>query len=395
MYEQMKELHINFWNYMPLPIQSKKDVLDWKEMGMTTVMTGEGVYQDEKDAKHVAEVLEECQRQNMPAIIFDSNFRITKLAEVGEAEFRKTVREAVAFYERFPAAQYAFVWDEPGTEEQWEQMYLACKILRETSKQIKPFCSLNHYCGQARKKVVKKLEDYYAACKPDFLLYNCYSQCFDEPENQEQGLENFFYNLNIFSRFAQEKNLPLATSLISCGHWAFRCPNADDLRWQLFVSAAHGVTGMYWFHPLKVTRYGTGGFNYRQFATVDGERTQFFETLKEENVFFYKTMEAVGLTKGATLEKVYHVFRSYGGFPYFEKGEDEYVFAVKNPYNRPLVLSRFKRADGKRVIMLVNNGQRGFASVELQFQEGLERYNTHAYLAPGGAAFVVIDENKK
>ena len=40
--------------------------------------------------------------------------------------------------------------------------------------------------------------------------------------------------------------------------------------------------------------------------------------------------------EGAEIEKVYHVFRSYGGAQYFEKGEDEYVFDIINPKNKPL-----------------------------------------------------------
>ena len=107
-------------------------------------------------------------------------------------------------------------------------------------------------------------------------------------------------------------------------------------------------------------------------------------------------METHKLSVGAKLEKVYHVFRSYGGFPYFEKGEDEYVFEILNPENQPLILSRFLCADGRRVIMLVNNSQTKSASVTVVFHEKWGISSKFDWLAPGAALFIdIFNENGK
>ncbi|MBQ4268623.1 MAG: hypothetical protein IJB97_03115 [Clostridia bacterium] len=389
-----EKMQISAWNYIDARYQGAEDVRRWKEMGLTLVMTGGVDFCNPVRAAKIAEVLEECERQGMDAIVREDQFDIRAYLDQGKEAFEKKATEALRFYEKFPAVKYVFVWDEPMNDEQWSAMGEVCSFIQNTSKKIKGFCSLNHYCGAAKKDLYEKLDRYVETCNPDILLYNCYSQCFDREEDREQGLENYFINLKLFSEYAKAHGLILATSLVCVGHWSIRMPTQDDICWQLNTAAANGVRQAYWFHPFErldetpfnQTSYRGHPINYR------GEPTAIYQPLCYENNHWLANMKGFGIYEDAKLEKVYHVFRSYGGFPYFYKGEDEYVWEIKNPYNRPLILSRFVKADGKRVLMLVNNAQRGCADVTVVFNKELNRPNKSGYLAAGAAMFIELDK---
>ena len=75
------------------------------------------------------------------------------------------------------------------------------------------------------------------------LCYDCYTQM--NPE--EEGTDRFFLNLKYYSDAAKAAKLPLWTTLLSVGHYRYREPNEDDLRWQLSAAAACGCKGILWF----------------------------------------------------------------------------------------------------------------------------------------------------
>lgn len=386
------KLQINFWNYNDAANQSAEDVKRWKEMGMTMVMTGGVDYTAPERAAGVASVLEECERQGMTAIVFEDQFDIRTYMRQSREEFEAKALAALRFYEQFPAAKYVFVWDEPGNDEQWNAMGEVCAFVRNNSKQIRGFCSLNHYCGQPRATLYARLDRYLETCRPDILLYNCYSQCFEKEEEKEQGLENYFTNLKLFHDYAEKHGLTLATSLTCVGHWQTRTPTQEDIRWQLSTAIAHGVNQIYWFHPLEFLTDPADRWQFRQYpVNYKGEPTATYEPFCYENNRLLAEAKKYGLLEGAKLEKVTHVFRSYGGCDYFYKDEHDYVYEIRNVCNKPLILSQFVRADGKHVLMIVNNAQRGHAEVVVVFKKELGLPDRMEYIGAGSAIYVVVD----
>ena len=374
--------HINFWNYIDARLQDESTVELCKQLGFTAIMTGGGSYLDENEG--YTRLLTACEKYGMEAVVFDRSFRLTTYKKLGRDAYTAGVKGALRFFEKFPAVKYAFVWDEPAGED-WQAMYEACEIIRRCSDKILPFNSLNHFNVAGEREVSEKLQEYMARSGSDIILYNCYSQCFACEKDKEQGLDNYFRQLRTVGSFALQHDIPFALSLISVGHWIFRVPTQNDIRWQLSTAAAHGATGFYWFHPFELPYYTASfrGYQVDQF----GERSDTFYPLAYENKIFMRYIAA--RLQGFKLEKPYHVFRAYGGFPLFDKESDEIVADVENPDQRPLIVSRFRNGEGKRIVMVVNNSQTDNATVRICLTNG---QNKKEYMAPGSIVLMDVEQ---
>ena len=78
-----------------------------------------------------------------------------------------------------------------------------------------------------------------------FVSYDYYLQC-DINFNQK-GIDDYFYNLMKFGELARKNNVPFVVTNLSVGHWFYREPTLDDIRWQLSTSLALGATNNLWF----------------------------------------------------------------------------------------------------------------------------------------------------
>lgn len=375
--------HINFWNYVPAELQDKDTVKLMSELGFTSIMTGGiPVMADDNYKKKIAEVLDECDKRGITAIVSDGRFKMFHMRSNGEEQYRKDIREATEFYKQFPAAKYALVFDEPRTED-WPWLFRAFQIMHEETH-LQPFSALFHGRGMEENSVYKELNEYIDKTNTKLLLYNCYSQVFREEEEKIQGLNNFFRNLRLHAEIAQKKEVTLCVSLACVAHWNFRSVTQDDIRWQLNTSAAHGVKGFYWYYPF--------GRKTQKSSFVDhpvdmyGDKTPYFYPLSFENKYFMEF--TASKLKSYTLEKVYHDFTAYGGYPLFEEDKDEIISNVHNEYHRPLIVSRFKNAEGKNLIMIVNNSQRDVAHVKVTLKPAFDTGHRRQWIAPGGAIFI-------
>ena len=108
----------------------------------------------------------------MEAIVCDKRFRISSYDELEETEYRKGVKAALEFYEKFPIAKYALIWDEPMVQDQWDSVYSATKIVEEEGKTIKPLTTLLPTSGKVKKVFLKEWEEYYQKANPDRLIYD-------------------------------------------------------------------------------------------------------------------------------------------------------------------------------------------------------------------------------
>lgn len=373
--------HLNFWYYVNIADQNDNLITLIEESGVNSVMTGQIPVMTDYNKGKISSFLKECDNKKFEVILNDHRFRLNRLKDVGEAEFRQGIKEAADFYSNFPAAKYALVHDEPaGTE--WEILYSAFKIIRQETSLIEPFAALNHCGSMNENAAINKLNEYIDNTNTKILLYNCYSQCFREENEKLQGLVNYFRNLRLFSSVAKEKNITLCMSLICCTHWNFRSISQDDLRWQLNVAAAHGVKGFYWFSPFS-RRY-TGAFNGFP-VDCNGEKTNLFYPFSYENKCFMETVAKK--LEGYNLQETYHYFVSYGGFKPFEKGLDPVIEEVSTHYDYPLIISRFTNNDKKQLIMIVNSSQSHANKVTVKLNSIYKKEILPQWLLPG-AAFI-------
>jgi hypothetical protein len=148
------------------------------------------------------------------------------------------------------------------------------------------------------------------------------------------------------------------TTLLSVGHFRYRCPREDDLRWQVNTAAAHGAKGLLWFFFYMREPHD----NYRV-APIDehGERTETYQWLSRVNRTFLKWHAPVLLE--CELVHSSHVGKAWGGWPAFD-GSGRTAKAGSSA-GTPLVISEFKHGNGSDYVAVVNNSQRDSTQAEI------------------------------
>jgi hypothetical protein len=344
----MDQFPLGFWNYMDADTQNARDVDTWVHCGMTLTMSPE--YRDGvNDKAAFLALLDEAGRQGMKLIVCDHRAR-WQGASTDESAYRVRFGRALEDFGGHPAVFGFHVGDEPDDEAQADAV-AALRIQREMAPALTPF--LNHlpYYGGARARVgteldyVSFLKEFAKASQSKLLCYDCYSQM--NPE--DIGVQNYFLNLRMFSEAAADAGIPWWTTLLSVGHFRYRCPSEDDIRWQLFTALASGCRGILWFFFYMVNHH-----NFR-LSPIDehGERTGTYESLSRIQRTFLKK-------EGPTLARcratrVAHVNRSYGGYPLFIPDDDELVSAVEATDGLPAILTWYQDEAGERYLSVVNN----------------------------------------
>jgi hypothetical protein len=85
------------------------------------------------------------------------------------------------------------------------------------------------------------------------------------------------------AEMAKRAGVPFWTTILSVGHYNYRCPSEDDIRWQFNSAIAYGAQGiLYFFFYMR-----DPNDNYR-LAPVDEfwDRTPLFDSLKRTNKGF-------------------------------------------------------------------------------------------------------------
>lgn len=235
-------MKIGFWNYVTAgEIDAENSVDDWKALGMNLAMSCEA--ETEEDREYLLKNLDAAAKRGFKIIVCDRRLRWKKLTENGEKKYRADVLDAVKTFASHPAFYAFHIGDEPG-QEAWADMTAAVKIVREYAR---PFVNFFPFFEEDFDAWLKTNHDGYAEMLVktvketglDVLCYDCYTQMFEH--EREDGIENYFYNLNRFYKAAKDSGVDMWTTLLSVGHWRYRVPNEDDFRWQ--ISTAAGSRG--------------------------------------------------------------------------------------------------------------------------------------------------------
>lgn len=342
---------IGFWNYCSMDMTGSEAVRDWADAGMTLAMSPE--FDAQKDsASDMCAILDAAADKGLKVIVCDRRGRWDAL-DAGEAAFRRGFAEAVEAFGRHPAVFGFHVGDEPDTGA-FENACKAVRIEREMAPDLFPFLNLLPWHPGCHYRVgYADWAGYLDACtakaRPPFLCYDCYSQCQPMPQalESQDGWEMYFYNLRQYEEAARRAGIPYWTTLLSAGHFNYRLPREDDLRWQLHTAVAHGARGILWFFLYMRTPH----VNYR-IPPIDEhfERTETFGWLSRVNRTFLKWQAPV--FRGLSLRRVWHVGRSWAGFPSAFSRDSAIHWAKAD---KPLVVSEFADAGGRTYIAVVNN----------------------------------------
>ena len=354
-----KNFLVGFWNYVPAgKIDAEESASDWADLGMGLAMSCE--CDGEKDRAYILQNLDAAAKRGIKVIVCDSRTRWKNYVAKGAETFEKEVKTAAADYAAHPAFYAFHVGDEPGKED-WAHMLAAAKIVR---RHARPFVNFFPFfeedfierVGVTHGGYEEKLSKAVQEIGLDMLCYDCYTQCYEH--SREEGIDSYFYNLNRFYSAAKRGGADMWTTLLFVGHWSFRVPSEDDLRWQISTAAAHGAKGLLWFYVygrLLESSYRQSPFDqyYQKTAT--------FGALARQNKLF-RDHFAEKLSNAELLD-VWHVGKSYGGTPLYTPGCIEGLSFTRK-YEGPMIVSRFQEEGGGTFLLFVNNSQNDIQRIE-------------------------------
>lgn len=386
----MSKYKISFWNYERTGVWDEAQaVRDWKEAGINLAMTFE-FNPEREDKARMLRLLDECQKEGLQAIVCDERTTFYALRELGEEKFREGVQAAVADFGSHPAVYGFHVGDEPDADA-WEYAKKAFAIVRAAQPALKPFINMNptwltpdfkDAMGTDLEGYKQKLIDFTRETGSEIVSFDCYTQCMYNDVDFNRG--EFVRNLRFFADVAKATGTELFVSVLSAGHWNYRVPTEDDIRWQINMSVAHGATGIFWF--LFYQRFLDE--NYRGMPiTMFGKRTQTYETLAYENSLFMKYFSEK--LQHCKVEDISYYHKPYGGYPLFS-GEYELksIDAIVNPSS--VCVTRWRSDEGKICYTFVNVETDRPTRIKVVFEGALEAQSRTIWLAPG--QLIYIDE---
>lgn len=346
----MEKFPIGFWNYTSTGQLGAEAVRDWAELGMTMAVSPEFNHA-EHDKNALLEILDACAEYGIKVIISDSRARWGGAAKDPTA-YEKRFIEAYEDFGHHPATMGFHVGDEPWSDGAFADCIAAHRIQLRVAPNLTPHLNFLPYWEGQEKDVLKAptFSDWARRMVEQsdlkILCYDCYTQM--NPE--EAGVHQYYTNLRKFSEAADATGILPWTTLLSVGHFRYRCPNEDDMRWQLNTAVASGMKGILWFFIYERDPMS----NYRT-PPIDefGERTQSFEWMSRVNRHFLHQFGDFFLK--AEHKGTYHTIKQYGGYAPFEAGKtSDTILDVESVHGLPAVVGFFEK-DGEHFVAVVNN----------------------------------------
>jgi len=340
---------VGFWNYVDIANQDASAVRDWADAGMTLTM-GPNYGPAAAEVKKMRRILDAAHEAGIRVILGDRRTPFTCCKDKGEAAYASDAKAAIKAIGKHPAIFGLHIGDEPGTEH-FHSACRAMRIVKELAPHQTPFHNLLPWYQGVHTRVGfadwgEYLDTYTRESGCEFLCYDCYSQM----NPGSEGWDMYFRNLNEFHAAARRNGIPFWTTLLSVGHFRYRCPKEDDLRWQLNTALAHGAKGILWFFFYMRAPH----CNYRV-PPVDEhcERTETYEWLSRVCRTFLKSTAPV--LENLTLRRVAHVGTSWGGTPGLDPSGR--IARAVSQQGTPIIVSEFDGPNESEWVMVVNNSQ--------------------------------------
>lgn len=343
---------MGFWNTQSIDEVTLDEVAGWAACGMTLTC---GPYYwpgDEARRAKMLALLDECAKYGIRLIL--SDVRGSWNGASTDPEYRTRFAEAVDDFGHHPATFGFHVGDEPG-KDRYDDVRAAIAIQREVAPHLTPYLNLLPTFDYLLPHIgAESYDDWRTRILPTFglpiLSFDCYTQM--NPYGDGDGVEKYYHCLRTYSLGAKQEGIPLWSIVLSIGHFNYRCPNEDDIRWQLYSSIVHGAKGILWFYYRLMRPY----INYRN-PPVDhlGERTETYTWLSRQLRTFHRTY-------GDIMQRLnhvasWHVGRAFGGWPSYVDGVHPLVTCYVSKSGVDAVLSRFTGEDGAEYIAIFNNSQ--------------------------------------
>jgi hypothetical protein len=359
---------IGFWSYTNLTEHTKymdeAEVEEWADAGFTVTMSPSFDPAKPDQVEHMRRLLGWADKRGMKLILTDPRAAGphhgggTEIVTVPK-DHAANVRAAVADFRDNPAVFGFHIGDEPNRYNN-DAYFESYRLTKRAAPQWHPFVNLLPYWHGAESYVgYPTWGDYLdAAVKQgnmDFLCYDCYAQM----NPGTSGWDMYFENLREYREAAWRNGVPFWTTILSVGHFRYRCPNYDELRWQFNTAVASGANGILWFFYYMRQPHA----NYR-LSPVDEnwDRTQTYYDIRRFQKAFHRHYGDLFLRLAPT--RVTFAPKAWGGGAVFTPNE---LVSKIEPDGWPVLLGEFVDIEGRRYVMLVNNSTTESAHITLTF----------------------------
>ncbi len=398
-----EKFSLGFWQYLTFAQLQEGELLrcaaEWKELSMNVA------YSFWYDPQHCREeqmlaLLDSCLQNGLQLIVVHSKLHWNELRKAGAEAYEEGAKQIIARFGQHPACFGFMVGDEPDARN-WEDAKLAVKLVQRNTEKV-AFVNFNppwfgeefeKKMGFRGEEYARKLESFIAETGLKVLCYDFYGgMC---THRRTYQINAHFRNLAIMRAVAAKAGIPCWNSGLCIGHWDFRLPHKDDLRWMLATSVAHGIRGVLWFElyqnrdPAVAFRENWEGAPYDPF----GEKTRTWYDLRDiQREFCLKYGDAFSHLEW---EEVHHYGCPYGGHYYYFDGCDPHVARFTARFGTDATLARFRdRRTGELVYMVVNNSQEQKDGFTIGFSAPYAHCGTSRWLNPGGSFLVRLKKEE-
>lgn len=358
---------VSFWSYTNLgehgQYMDEAEVDEWADAGFTCPQSPSFDPADPEQVAHMHRLLAWAGARGMKLILCDPRCNArwedrdgTLVVPEGYAE---GVRAAVAEFGDEPALLGFHIGDEPDAA--MKDAFFECeRIQREIAPHLHPFANLlPHFPGIEERAGTDTwpnyLDEFCRESSADILCYDCYAQM----NPGLSGWEDYYRNLRLYREAMLRNGVPFWNTVLSVGHFNYRCPSYDDIRWQFNTTVASGAHGLLWFFYYMRQPH----CNYR-LAPIDEHwnRTETFESVRRVQKSFHRFYG--DLFSRLVVTRVTFSPEPFGGGARFTPNGIVSAFA---PETAPVLLSEFVDAEGRRYVMLVNNSTTENTRVSITF----------------------------
>jgi hypothetical protein len=387
---------ISFWSYTNLrqhgQYMDEAEVEEWHDAGFTVPQspTFDPTNPDEK--AHMIRLLDWAHARGMKLIVGDPRCH-SKMGPGGEgglipADYADGIRAAVADLGTHPALFGFHVGDEPDAKH--KLAFFECmRVQKEIAPHLHPYANLLPYFQGIEKRAgcdtwPNYLDEFVNKGNADLISYDHYAQM----NEGDKGVHSYYENLRLYREAALRNGVPFWNTVLSVGHYRYRCPNQDDIRWQFNTTIASGAHGVLWFFYYMREPHS----NYR-LSPVDEhwDRTQTYTDIRRVQKSFHRRYGDL-FTRLASTRVTYHPEAFGGGETFTPNGIVSHVLSDREGH--PVLLGEFVDLEGRRYVMLVNNSMTEVGHIGITFPGndvtltswdwgGTEYQNNYAYCASG------------
>jgi hypothetical protein len=358
---------ISFWNYTNLvahgQYMDEAEIAEWADAGFTVPQSPNYDPRDEKQKTHILNMLDWAHEYGMKLILCDPRCYAKKGSndELVSPDYAQGVYSAVEDFGKHPALFGFHVGDEPDAD--MKEAFFECyRVQKEIAPELHPFANLLPFFPGIEKRAgtdtwANYLDEYSSKSNADLLSYDCYAQM----NPGDAGWHNYYQNLRLYREASIRNGIPFWNTILSVGHFRYKCPNYDEIRWQFNTSLACGANGILWFFYYMREPHD----NYR-LSPVDElwDKTQTYYDIRRVQRDFHKRYG--DLFNRLVCTKVMFSPNAYGDGNVFEPdGIISKISPDRNEY--PILIGEFTDIDGNRYVMIVNNSITESVNVGITF----------------------------